>query len=178
MINCEICNQDFKSELGLEKHNITNKHATNFEIKVLKDDKISLQNENIQLHENILILSNKIENFKIESVQTLLEINKMKKLNNTKDKLFLQHENIELHENILILSNKIENFKIKAVQNLLEINEIKKLNNTKDSTITSLVSKVKILEDKQNYFNIFAIGGISFSIIIYLVKDNNIINLY
>ena len=131
MINCEICNQDFKSELGLEKHNITNKHATNFEIKVLKDDKISLQNENIELHENILILSNEIENFKIE-----------------------------------------------AVQNLLEINEMKKLNNKKCCTIESLVSKVKILEDKQSYFNIFAIGGISFSIIIYLVKDNHIINLY
>ena len=150
MINCEICDQEFKTQLGLEKHYTTLKHTTNSEMKHIKDTVTELQNENNSLHHEEEILNDKITCLKNELEISDLETSNLKK-------------ELKSYQNNIIQNNGI----IEALTK--KISELKKENEELKESIRLHDSK------KNNLFNIFAIGGVGLSVFVYLVKDYDII---
>lgn len=66
---CNICDQDFKSELNLEKHKKTSKHINNVKFKELESQIDLLKSENLKLSRELdkkITLSKEIEELKID----------------------------------------------------------------------------------------------------------------
>ena len=70
---CNVCDQEFKSELNLEKHNKTSKHINNIKLKELKEEIENLKLENLQLTREL----NKNKNFSQEIESLKLDISRI-----------------------------------------------------------------------------------------------------
>ena len=144
MIRCDICDQDFKSQSSLEKHNVTIKHITNSEIKYLRESNDSLTVENQRIIQELEEMNDEfnIQKIEIENFNNELNIKKMtiedlnQKINNQKEII------LDRAEAVKSLSNKIKELEEK----------VKKYN-------------------ENDYFSLLSMGGIGLTIVFYFTKQ-------
>ena len=65
-LQCLICEQDFTSQLGLEKHLNTNKHKTNNKIKKLTDENNILKQDKSKITDELKLAYQEMEQAKVE----------------------------------------------------------------------------------------------------------------
>ena len=95
MLHCDVCDQDFKSQNSLEKHNVTVKHTTNYEILTLREQNDALTAENQKYVEELEQMDQQLNSKKME----IEDLNQA--LKNQKEII------IERAESVKALSNKI-----------------------------------------------------------------------
>ena len=123
-LNCSICDQDFSSQVSLDKHIVTNKHKTNEKINILEEENNTLKSEKNALSNELAETYDIMEDMKIEITNDQVNLNLMEKK--------LQEALARIEEINKMVKCDIEAINERNSKNIDDLKkEIDKLNNTK-----------------------------------------------